>query len=101
MNTPQPNSSGSLHPACSAFFAVADKDNEEGGWFGPSPTKEGAVKEMLSNWGGDPLTQCLVAVGYKITRETHPDLYDDDDCLSEWEWQVERPYEVYSLNDQG
>ncbi len=99
--TQPPRSGGSAAVPCSVvgWFAVASEADGEDGWFGPHKTKEAAVRDMLSNWIGDPLTQCLVARGHLVTPETDPELYDGDDCMSEWDWQVERPYEVYPLND--
>ena len=63
MSSPSPTNGSVV-----AWFAVADVDSSEGGWFGPHGTREGAVRDMLSNWGGDQLTQCLVARGYLVTE---------------------------------
>jgi hypothetical protein len=70
------------------YFAAPDSW-EDGGWYGPHKTRGAAIQDMLSNRNGDPLEFCVTAIGYEITPETHPDLYDQDGCISEWEWQVE------------
>lgn len=87
-----------------AWFAVSDlAHGKDEGWFGPHKSREEAVRDMLSDWGGDPLSNCLVAPGHKITPESDPDEYDEDGVLqNEFEWLVHADEaEVYPLNVQA
>ena len=78
-------------PGKQSYFAVPDASWEEG-WWGPATTPEGAIQELISSWDVDPLAECVVCIGYRVTRRRYPELFDGPECLSEYAYQVERPY---------
>jgi len=87
INTPESAASDD-HRLVRHWFAAPQR-YWDGGWWGPARSRDAAIADMQSNWNDDPLSECVTAEGFEVTMENYPELFEGEDSISEFQYQIE------------